>query len=300
MTDLVDIRTLVLASGIIAVVLFVHMLHVQMTRKTYPGFGLWTRGSLAAGVGLILIALRGVVPDLLSIVLSGALIIFYPLMIYRGLAAFIGQRPSFWPDIALYFVYTFVTSWFTYGQTNVAMRIAVISLVLSYHCLRSSLLTAGPVATLLGSRNWVLIAILGGLAALFLARGLANLLGLSQPVEFMANNTLQAITFMLSFAGQILTVTGLVFLNMQRLEQDLALSQSEVNLLSGLLPICANCKRIRDDSGYWHQVEAYISTHSEAKFSHGICPPCLRELYPEISDQILGKDNKPSPGLPPA
>ncbi len=292
MTTLVDIRTLVLASGIIAVVLCVYMYHVQLTRKTYPGFSLWTKGSLAAGVGLILIALRGVVPDLLSIVLSGALIFYYPLMIYRGLAAFVGKRPGFWPDVIILIVYTLVTSWFTYGQTNVAMRIAVISLILCYYCLRSALLAAGPVATLLGSRNWKLIAALASLAALFLVRGLANLLGLSHPTNFMANNNLQAVTFMFSFAGQIFSVTGLVSLNMQRLEQDLNLAQREVNLLSGLLPICANCKRIRDDQGQWHQVEAYISTRSEAKFSHGICPQCLRELYPDVSGKILGENNK--------
>ncbi|MBI4799999.1 MAG: hypothetical protein HY794_14990 [Desulfarculus sp.] len=296
MATLVDIRTLVLAAGIIAVVLFAYLLHVHLSRKTYPGFALWTRGSLAAGTGLILIALRGVVPDLLSIVLSGALIIYYPLMILKGLAAFAGRRLSWWPDLAIYLLFTAGTSWFTYGQINVALRIFIISLALSYYCLRSALLAAGGVATLLGSRNWMLIASLAGLAALFLARGLANLLGLSQTTDFLASNSLQAGTFMASFAGQIFTVTGLVSLNMQRLEQDLALSQREVNLLSGLLPICANCKRIRDDSGYWHQVEAYISSRSEAKFSHGICPQCIRELYPDISEQILSQEKQqPAP-----
>ena len=55
-----------------------------------------------------------------------------------------------------------------------------------------------------------------------------------------------------------------------------------VNLLSGYLPICASCKKIRDDKGYWQAVENYISSHSEAKFSHGICPDCIQKLYPEI------------------
>ncbi len=53
--------------------------------------------------------------------------------------------------------------------------------------------------------------------------------------------------------------------------------------LSGLLPICAQCKRIRDDQGYWHQVEAYISNHSEAEFTHGICPDCEREMERDLS-----------------
>jgi PAS domain S-box-containing protein len=55
----------------------------------------------------------------------------------------------------------------------------------------------------------------------------------------------------------------------------------KIKTLSGLLPICASCKKIRDDKGYWNQIEAYISVHSEAKFSHGICPECAKKLYPE-------------------
>ena len=56
----------------------------------------------------------------------------------------------------------------------------------------------------------------------------------------------------------------------------------EMKRLSGLLPMCANCKNIRDDQGYWHQVESYIRDHSEADFTHGLCPACLEKLYPEI------------------
>ena len=58
---------------------------------------------------------------------------------------------------------------------------------------------------------------------------------------------------------------------------------AEVKTLSGLLPICASCKKIRDDSGYWQQIEIYISSHSEAEFSHGLCPDCLKRLYPEYA-----------------
>ena len=56
----------------------------------------------------------------------------------------------------------------------------------------------------------------------------------------------------------------------------------QVKKLSGLLPICASCKKIRDDQGGWQQIEDYIATHSEADFSHSICPACARKLYPEI------------------
>lgn len=53
--------------------------------------------------------------------------------------------------------------------------------------------------------------------------------------------------------------------------------------ISGILPICSACKKIRDDKGYWNQIEAYISTHSEAEFSHSVCPDCFKELYPDYT-----------------
>lgn len=56
----------------------------------------------------------------------------------------------------------------------------------------------------------------------------------------------------------------------------------EIKALSGLLPICTSCKKIRDDKGYWNQIEGYIQRHSEAQFSHGICPDCAKKLYPDL------------------
>jgi PAS domain S-box-containing protein len=60
---------------------------------------------------------------------------------------------------------------------------------------------------------------------------------------------------------------------------------AEVRALSGLLPICAHCKKIRDDKGYWKQLEEYFHTHSDVRFSHGLCPDCVKELYPMITDK---------------
>ena len=62
-----------------------------------------------------------------------------------------------------------------------------------------------------------------------------------------------------------------------------------VKKLSGLLPICSSCKKIRDDKGYWQQIESYIREHSEAQFSHGLCPDCVKRLYPNLIQNIPGK-----------
>ncbi|MGC8602767.1 MAG: response regulator [Desulfomonilaceae bacterium] len=73
----------------------------------------------------------------------------------------------------------------------------------------------------------------------------------------------------------------------QKLVLKLKQALNEVRTLQGFLPICANCKKIRNDKGYWQAVEVYVQEHSDAQFSHGICPDCLRKLYPEFADSII-------------
>ena len=61
---------------------------------------------------------------------------------------------------------------------------------------------------------------------------------------------------------------------------------AEVKTLSGLLPICSGCKKIRDDQGYWNRIETFISEHSDAQFSHGICPDCAQKYFPGYRDPL--------------
>jgi len=68
----------------------------------------------------------------------------------------------------------------------------------------------------------------------------------------------------------------------KRLIKELQQALASIKTLSGLIPICASCKKIRDDQGYWNQLEAYISEHSDAEFSHGICPECAIKIYPNF------------------
>jgi len=58
----------------------------------------------------------------------------------------------------------------------------------------------------------------------------------------------------------------------------------KIKTLRGIIPICAACKKIRDDKGYWNQIEIYLRDHSEADFSHGICPECVKKLYPDYQE----------------
>lgn len=69
----------------------------------------------------------------------------------------------------------------------------------------------------------------------------------------------------------------------QRLVNELSQALEKVNLLSGFLPICTTCKKVRDDKGYWNQIEHFICEHSDAEFSHSVCPSCAQKLYPELN-----------------
>ena len=77
-------------------------------------------------------------------------------------------------------------------------------------------------------------------------------------------------------------------LERERLLAELKEALAKVKTLRGLIPICASCKKIRDDQGYWQQVEVYVRERSEAQFSHGICPDCMTELYPEFAKDTKG------------
>lgn len=74
--------------------------------------------------------------------------------------------------------------------------------------------------------------------------------------------------------------------------EELQKALAKIKTLSGLLPICASCKKIRDDHGYWTQLEYYISEHSEAEFTHGCCPECMEKLYPEMFEKKYGDETK--------
>ena len=69
---------------------------------------------------------------------------------------------------------------------------------------------------------------------------------------------------------------------LRRSNDELQKALRDVKVLRGLIPICASCKKIRNDGGFWQQIEEYIGEHSEAEFSHGICQPCVKKLYPGV------------------
>ncbi len=75
-------------------------------------------------------------------------------------------------------------------------------------------------------------------------------------------------------------------------------AEEEIRVLRGILPLCCYCKKVRDDDGYWQQVDVYLSKYSEADISHGICPDCLKKDFPEVYEQMMNKEKTDDPQSP--
>ena len=94
-----------------------------------------------------------------------------------------------------------------------------------------------------------------------------------EPWKFITNRGIALFT---------IWATAILVVQRKSISEEKEAALAKIKVLSGMLPICASCKKIRDDKGYWNQMEAYIRDHSEAEFTHGICPDCAKRLYPEL------------------
>lgn len=186
----------------------------------------------------------------------------------------------------------------------VLMDFSAIGGILSFSLLGSAwwwMLMAGLVAGLLFSRKFgIMHTVLGVLflcvAATAYSTGLLS-------VDFDANEYIvMPVSWATMLAGPVLlTLCGfwaiglffdtareqLVELDRRRQQQvalvkQLEMSLDEVKTLSGMIPICMHCKKIRDDAGFWENVEAFVGRHTDAKFTHALCPPCGVELYGDL------------------
>lgn len=145
-------------------------------------------------------------------------------------------------------------------------------------------------------KAWILLSL--GIASMEIRRAITfiHILtgnGRSQPE--LSYEIIGLVGSAIMLAGVLLI--GPVFLSVKTAEREqkkafdeLKEATSKIKILSGLLPICASCKKIRDDKGYWEQIEVFVRDRSEAEFSHGICPECAKKLYPELYDKYMQKE----------
>ena len=286
MNSLIDIRTAVLLNAVVGLIFCLYMAHIFRTRQTYPGFQQWTIASLFVFSAMVLIYMRDTIPAWASIAGSNALGVASVGLIARGL--FLGRTLSRWWLILPVLASIAVSVVFTDYHPDVRVRIvliSVLSLLLMIHAL--VLVRSAPSAIPGLSIGWIGFS-LGGMSLWLITRIVLTVLYEGEKQNFFSASQVQGVFLACYSAGNIAILLGVLVLHSHRTERDLQQTLEEVRTLRGVIPICASCKKIRDDRGAWNQLEAYISRHSKAEFTHGYCPDCSRHLLatlPEIEDR---------------
>lgn len=296
-----DPKTLFIANMAVCLFLGLALLFFRNRQKTYPGFGLWVASTFLIAAGYLSSLIRLAGPVYLSIVLNNLLFSLGALTRLCGVARFLEERKL--PSaicILVPLAEVAAVSYFYLADDWFAMRVFILTLVLcatalaaSYLLLKNSMSRKNLLYRAMG---WLCL----GFAIVFMARAL--LLLYDQTIDMFSPRLVQGAYGLAIMLIETAWVLGFLMMNSHRLEMELRTSQDslgqtvaklaksldEVKTLSGLLPICASCKKVRNDNGYWQQIEVYLTEHSDADFSHGICPECIRKLYPELSSDEPG------------
>lgn len=281
-----DIRTLAFVSSVTSLILFGWLAYVGMARKTYPGFRHWTVSAFFFFTGMVLISLRNIWPDLLTIVAGNTIFVGAFILMEAGVLVFDGFRPKtvvYAVSLAILMV-TF--SYFSLVRPDTAVRIVIVSMIVSAYCFRIGFHLWSRRASSPTTVRWLLLVTFVVLGLWDVARSVLTVLMEADVSDFMRAGHIQSTTLIAFQAGSVLIYAGLVTLNAERIETDLTKAMENIRTLEGFLPICANCKKIRDDKGFWNNVEEYIEHHTEAVMTHGICPDCEKKLYPDVTSRF--------------
>lgn len=283
---ILDLRTIFLVSAVIYLIctLLVYQLWRQY-RNRFPGIGYLTLNYSIQVAGLFLLVVRGLVPDLISVVLANSLMVVGLAVGYYGIMLFCGKKQTMRIWVVLILIYTILQMYWLYVEPSLMWRKVSTSLVL----LTAGLLTAfyllrvaeSPVRAFTKQIGWIHIAY----AAFFTLRIFVTLNEQQTNQGIFEQQTWDAVLSQLYPALFVLLTFAVSMMINLRLNWETEQAKAETKVLSGLLPICAWCKNVRDDRGYWSQIESYISEHSEADFSHGICPDCVAGVLSEMGSE---------------
>jgi hypothetical protein len=286
---MLDIRTLSLTGGIVPVVFGLAFGAASLNLPTIGrATRWWSAGFLLQGIGFVLIFLRGSIPDFLSVFVANALLLWAPLMFLWGVNQHTRSSNRIVPgaawlagSVTLLAVASHAQFPYSLWAFTVSVASAAINLIVANKLWRAH----DP--TRFQQRLTACVFAATSLARV--ARAILSILGPAQSGLF-APSLSSTIGLVVAVVAPILVALGCVSMAARRMQmereqmvQDLETAIGNVRTLSGLLPICASCKRIRDDNGRWHAVEVYVHDHSQANFTHSICPECSSALYPTYS-----------------
>lgn len=291
---MLDIRTLSLATSVISLAIMIVMLHIHSTHRIYKGFFYWVVASVFMFVGLTLMSLRGLVPDLLSIIVANGLMIAQYAFVTRGLFSFFDRKSRDWVYPLLFLIYVPSISYYTYMSPDLSMRIVIISVLAVFLCLLSIVLIHRYSQRIRITVNFLLVMTFSVFIVYGCIRIVYTVYLEEQITDFMMASSMQGVMFLVLIYTNIMMFIGLIMLNQQAMERDYLESEKEVRTLRGVIPICMHCKEIRTDDGYWEHLEKYLSDHADVSFTHSICDSCREKYYPEVYQQRSRKSEDSS------
>jgi diguanylate cyclase (GGDEF)-like protein len=226
-----DTRTIVVILMGVTIVLGATMNLIRLTRKTYPGFGLWTAGTTAYTFGFLFISLRNIIPDIFSIVLANIFLFFAALFFWEGTRRFRGKEVRKTFIVLLLAGYTSFQSYFTFVNNDIGVRIITYSLLAAVIDGAIALELFRKVPHALRFSSWFTGSLFALYGIFMVFRGL--LTELLPPLhDLLEINTLQAMTFLLAIFFGIAWTFGFVMLNSERLEADLRSAQDKLQKMA--------------------------------------------------------------------
>jgi hypothetical protein len=261
------------------------MTYYTAVQRTYPGFKDWI--FLALGMTGSFVAMMsypvGRPPSLLVAVLVNGLLVAAADRLYRGMARFAGEPARFTlGEAGVYATAAAVFTWFLLVEPNYAVRLTAVNLAMVLGNLKAIAVARRLLRGSYRSATWLVVVVLGLGTVMLLARAGVALTG-GGSVEFMRRSGAEPGLLALLIAYGMALLVSLLLLTAQRAQQELGEARAQVLTLEGIIPICMYCHKVRNDQEAWDRIETYISSHSAARFSHGICPECLpRQFPPEL------------------
>ncbi len=284
------IRTLYFSACATLFTMSACMVNYFYSRKIFPGFRAWTVGSILSALAFLLIGLRQVLPDFITIVLANTIGIIAMFLFYSGFKSFAKEELNFRRHLTFIIIYSGILfPILTYVVPSLEARIAIASVVTGGYFFMCGMVHYKQGQLGFIKLNKLLITTLLLLVALRAFRAVYFFIPSNKISDLMSSGGLSGVLILLLTILSTSFIVSLMQLNSERLEREnvkliktLQTALDEIKTLKGIIPICSYCKNIRDDKGYWEQLESYLSKHSKAEFSHGICQKCAKKYYPDI------------------
>lgn len=268
------------------------------------GANAWALGLLLVATYFALVVLRGQLPTFISITIANAVAVVALGAMHAGACQIRARQcPLLWHAAATVVVIIVIGVFFREAEAGYHGRIAIMGIVTAVQCVSIAITMwhRGPETSaeeLSASRRTARVFI--GVALLQIGRMIAHSPLVGAEDTSILSDTLISKATALVFLFWALSLPFLVAgVNEARAQHrlrtvigELQQALSEVKTLRGLLPICASCRKIRETDNTWSSMERHLEAHTDAQMSHGMCPDCMRTLYPEYADEILNGAKK--------